>query len=91
MLKLSGNGNQCKPLDVGSGAQVYACFQKSFQKAEWPYLQFSADDSIACRVVTNEVHFIRSADFSAQHLRQGLTLAHFKAQLEDLRDTSLTL
>jgi len=25
------------------------------------------------------------------HLRQGLTLAHFKAQLEDLRDTSLTL
>ena len=24
-------------------------------------------------------------------LRQGLTLAHFRAQLEDLRDTSLTL
>ena len=65
----AGDDKNLTVWDVGSGAQVYACFQKSFQKAEWPYLQFSADDSIACRVVTNEVHFIRSADFAAQHLR----------------------
>jgi hypothetical protein len=31
-----------------------------------------------------------SASSSASAPRQGLTLAHFTAQLEDLRDTSLT-
>ena len=51
------------------GANVYNCFQKSFNKADWPYLQFSADDLVACRVVTNEVHFIRATDFAAQPLR----------------------
>ena len=40
--------------DVSTGAKVYECFQKAFNKAEWPYIQFSADDSVACRVVTNE-------------------------------------
>ena len=27
----------------------------AFNKEDWPYLQFSADDAIACRAVTNEV------------------------------------
>lgn len=55
--------------DATSGTKVYDVYQKTFNSADWPYLQFSADDSIACRVVTNEVHFIRSDDFTAQPLR----------------------
>lgn len=35
---------------------LFACFQKTFSKSVWPTLQFSADESIASRVVTNEVH-----------------------------------
>jgi len=38
---------------------------------------------------------VREQRVGIRHLvpraRQGLTLAHFRAQLEDLRDTSLTL
>ena len=45
--------------DVSTGAKVYECFQKAFNKAEWPYIQFSADDSVACRVVTNEAGTLR--------------------------------
>jgi hypothetical protein len=33
--------------------------------------------------------FVKSAHFTPTFI-QGLTLAHFTAQLEDLRDTSLT-
>ena len=55
--------------EVKEGLKLYACFQKSFTKADWPYIQFSADDSIACRAVTNEVHFLRCSDFGAQALR----------------------
>jgi hypothetical protein len=33
----------------------------------------------------------RIAEMKAAHARQGLTLTHFKAQLEHLLDTSLTL
>ena len=53
----------------GCYVEVYECFQKAFNKADWPYIQFSADDAVACRVVTNEVHFIRASDFTAQPLR----------------------
>jgi len=34
---------------------------------------------------------MQTSKYGSSTLRQGLTLAHFKAQLEDLRDTSLTL
>ena len=52
-----------------SGEKLFSCFQKSFNKAEWPYIQFSDDDSIACRVVNNEVHFLRCCDFGAPACR----------------------
>ena len=54
---------------VASGEKVYACFQKSFNSASWPYLQFSKDDSIACRAVSNEVHFFRTDKFEEQATR----------------------
>jgi translation initiation factor 2A len=56
--KPSGAGDE-KNLTVwllGSGKMLFACFQKTFSKSVWPTLQFSADESIASRVVTNEVH-----------------------------------
>lgn len=65
----AGDDKNLTVWDSRSGAKVYECYQKSFSKVDWPYIQFSADDSIACRVVTNEVHFIRSEDFSGQPLR----------------------
>ena len=41
---------------------------------------------------TDECQVVReTAVMALQRLRQGLTLAHFRAQQEDLRDTSLTL
>jgi translation initiation factor 2A len=52
-----------------SGEKLYSCFQKSFNKSEWPYIQFSDDDSIACRVVNNEVHFLKCCDFVAPACR----------------------
>jgi translation initiation factor 2A len=54
---------------VATGEKVYACFQKSFQSAFWPYLQFSDDDAVACRAVTNEVHFFRTDDFETRATR----------------------
>jgi len=65
----AGDDKNLTVWDARTGARVYECFQKSFNKVDWPYLQFSADDTIAARVVTNEAHFIRAADFAAQPLR----------------------
>eukprot|EP00899_Mesostigma_viride_P019404 jgi/Mesvir1/27465/Mv07243-RA.3 len=43
--------------DLKSGAEALRVFQKKFDKESWPTLDWSKDDSIACRVVQNEVQF----------------------------------
>ena len=55
--------------EVSSGAIAYDCFQKAFSKADWPTIQFSADDGIACRAVSNEVHFFFPPHFTTHHVR----------------------
>ncbi|CAM6047215.1 unnamed protein product [Sphagnum compactum] len=47
-----------------SGAIVLQQFQKSISKTTWPIVQFSEDESVACRLVTNEVHFFDGRDFA---------------------------
>jgi translation initiation factor 2A len=55
--------------NVTTGEKVYACFQKSFNSLSWPYLQFSADDKVACRAVSNEVHFFDTDKFDESAAR----------------------
>jgi translation initiation factor 2A len=49
--------------------KVYEVFQRQFLKAEWPYFQFSDDDSTAIRCVSNEIQVIRPADGFDKHVR----------------------
>ena len=46
---------------------VFFCFQKTFNKNDWPTLQFSSDETVACRVVSNEVHFFCPSDLNPKH------------------------
>lgn len=50
--------------NVRTGAVVFQQFQKVFSKANWPTVQFSDDETVACRLVTNEVHFFDPGDFT---------------------------
>ncbi|KAH7445650.1 hypothetical protein KP509_01G018900 [Ceratopteris richardii] len=50
--------------NVASGAVVFQQSQKTFSKEVWPIIQFSNDESVACRTVTNEVHFFDPMDFA---------------------------
>ncbi|GBG91863.1 hypothetical protein CBR_g53754 [Chara braunii] len=50
--------------DISTGAPVFQLFQKVFQKSSWPSVQFSEDEAVACRLVTNEVHFYDGKAFS---------------------------
>ena len=49
--------------------KVYEVFQRQFLKAEWPYFQFSDDDSTAVRCVSNEIQIIRPAEGFDRHAR----------------------
>lgn len=50
--------------NVTTGAAAFQQFQKNFSKSAWPTIQFSDDETVACRMVTNEVHFFNPQDFS---------------------------
>ncbi|MCO5548730.1 hypothetical protein L7F22_002191 [Adiantum nelumboides] len=50
--------------NVAAGTAVFQQSQKTFSKAAWPTIQFSEDESVACRTVTNEVHFFDPKDFT---------------------------
>ncbi|KAJ4790486.1 Eukaryotic translation initiation factor eIF2A family protein [Rhynchospora pubera] len=50
--------------NVESGVPVYQLLQKNMSKTTWPSIQFSSDESTACRMVTNEIHFFDPKDFS---------------------------
>ena len=49
--------------------KVFACFQRTLNNSNRRTLQFSDDETIASRAVTNEVHFYRTNDFLAQPFR----------------------
>jgi translation initiation factor 2A len=48
--------------NVGSGAPVASFHQKSFHKDFWPTLQWSDDETVAARMVTNTIHFFDFAN-----------------------------
>lgn len=50
--------------NVTTGASVFQQYQKTFSRSSWPVIQFSKDETVACRLVTNEVHFFDPAEFS---------------------------
>ncbi|OVA00079.1 Translation initiation factor [Macleaya cordata] len=49
---------------IETGAPVYHQFQKSMSKTTWPSIHFSSDESVACRMATNEIQFFDTGDFS---------------------------
>uniref|UniRef100_A0A8I6Z1T8 Eukaryotic translation initiation factor 2A n=1 Tax=Hordeum vulgare subsp. vulgare TaxID=112509 RepID=A0A8I6Z1T8_HORVV len=49
---------------VDSAAALYQHYQKNLSKANWPMVQFSADESVACRMATNEMQFFDTNDFT---------------------------
>lgn len=55
---------------IETGDPVYNQFQKNMTKATWPSIRFSADEAVACRLVTNEVQFFDGRDFSKGIVRR---------------------
>ncbi|PKA56261.1 Eukaryotic translation initiation factor 3 subunit B [Apostasia shenzhenica] len=49
---------------IETGDAVFQHFQKNMTKTTWPVIQFSSDESVACRMATNEVQFFDGKDFS---------------------------
>ncbi|XP_031495257.1 eukaryotic translation initiation factor 2A [Nymphaea colorata] len=47
-----------------TSAPVYELFQKNISKTTWPTIRFSDDESVACRMATNEIQFFDAKDFS---------------------------
>eukprot|EP01018_Ginkgo_biloba_P001438 Gb_23914 [translate_table: standard] len=67
------SGGQDKNLilwDVQSGATVYQQFQKTISKSTWPSIQFSEDETVACRMATNEIHIFDPQDFAKGIIRK---------------------
>ncbi|CAI7868982.1 unnamed protein product, partial [Closterium sp. NIES-54] len=50
---------------VSDGEVVWRQVQKTFNSAAWPSMQFSADESVACRPVNGEVQLFTGADLVA--------------------------
>uniref|UniRef100_A0A9I9DFS5 Eukaryotic translation initiation factor 2A n=1 Tax=Cucumis melo TaxID=3656 RepID=A0A9I9DFS5_CUCME len=49
---------------VDTGDLVYSQFQKNMTKVSWPAIRFSSDETVACRMATNEIQFFDTKDFS---------------------------
>ncbi|KAF7084815.1 hypothetical protein CFC21_088344 [Triticum aestivum] len=49
---------------VDTATALYQHYQKNLSKANWPMVQFSADESVACRMATNEMQFFDTNDFT---------------------------
>ncbi|XP_027346586.1 eukaryotic translation initiation factor 2A isoform X2 [Abrus precatorius] len=49
---------------IETGDSVYQHAQKNITKTNWPAIQFSSDETTACRLATNEVQFFDTRDFS---------------------------
>jgi len=63
------DGKNLSVWELSTGVMVFSCFQKTFNKNDWPTLQFSSDETVACRVVSNEVHFFCPSDLNPKHKR----------------------
>ncbi|GAA0148343.1 translation initiation factor [Lithospermum erythrorhizon] len=50
--------------DIASGNVVLQLFQKNMTRATWPVVKFNGDESVGCRLATNEVQFYDPGDFS---------------------------
>ncbi|KAG9139378.1 hypothetical protein Leryth_025831 [Lithospermum erythrorhizon] len=68
--------------DIASGNVVLQLFQKNMTRATWPVVKFNGDESVGCRLATNEVQFYDPGDFSkgfVNRLRvQGVAAVSFK-------------
>nr|AKM76409.1 eukaryotic translation initiation factor eIF2A family protein [Melianthus villosus] len=49
---------------IETGEPLYHQFQKNMTKTTWPSVRFSSDETVACRMATNEIQFLDTADFS---------------------------
>ncbi|RLN07204.1 eukaryotic translation initiation factor 2A [Panicum miliaceum] len=49
---------------VDTAVALYQHYQKSMSKATWPMIQFSADESVGCRMIPNEIQFFDPKDFT---------------------------
>ncbi|KQK00250.1 eukaryotic translation initiation factor 2A [Brachypodium distachyon] len=49
---------------VDTATALYQHYQKNMSKATWPMVQFSVDESVACRMMTNEMQFFDPKDFT---------------------------
>ncbi|CAN6273399.1 unnamed protein product [Urochloa humidicola] len=49
---------------VDTAVALYQHYQKSISKATWPMIQFSADESVGCRMMPNEIQFFDPKDFT---------------------------
>ncbi|XP_070016080.1 uncharacterized protein LOC107819466 [Nicotiana tabacum] len=49
---------------IENGEYVYQLFQKNMTKVTWPSVRFSSDETVACRLATNEIQFFDPRDFS---------------------------
>ena len=63
--------------------KVFECFQKTFVKQEWPYVQFTKDDAACARCVTNEIQFYDCEKFDENNVVRyripGVALARLSA------------
>ncbi|KAK6914716.1 Translation initiation factor, beta propellor-like domain [Dillenia turbinata] len=50
--------------NVETGVSEYQLFQKNMAKSTWPSIRFSSDESVACRMATNEIQIFEPKDFS---------------------------
>ncbi|XP_026421073.1 eukaryotic translation initiation factor 2A-like [Papaver somniferum] len=50
--------------NIETGTPVYQLFQKSMSRTTWPSIRFCSDESVACRMATNEIQFLDTGDFS---------------------------
>ena len=52
-------------LSVKTGEVAMQLYQKTMSKESWPCLRLSADEAVACHLVTNAVNVYSTSDFAA--------------------------
>ncbi len=52
-------------LSVKTGEVAMQLYQKTMSKESWPCLRLSADEALACHLVTNAVNVYSTSDFAA--------------------------
>lgn len=57
---------------VSTGESLGSFYHKTFHKDFWPFVQWSEDESIAVKTVTNTLHFFRGDDFSKPTSKLGI-------------------